>query len=569
MTMLTAAIHARRSRLHERYAQLSRLPDASRLAFLNGPEHTWTLQEAAQMWAKADPQGSGRLQPQNNMYLHVPFCKSICSFCNYDRLRPSSPKMLKVWEERLFDSIEVLAPAVQPLIFQTLYIGGGTPSVLPPDQLERVLIRLADAFQWHPRAARHFEFDPSIMNDAKLAILTKHQFTHFSFGIQTLQANINAAHNRGKQSIEIVAKRFNEFQAKGIEQVSCDFLAGLAGTTPEDILGEVEQVVSQFKPAWVDVFMITPTAEYVTTHYNGSYDQFFEHLLPFQQAMPRGLAQISKQYDYQFMPGQGHHLCLQRKDSPHPRGGVAHSDFTYSQLVSEAKVPINLLGLGPSARSQIFGVASLQTRDPSDDPLETGAPVFQGHPRTLSDEAVTFLAHDLRDTDVVHRQHFEDLFGADIEEILPLAVAAWTTDAGATLSPNQLRLAPHDRQARTRALLWAVEESALEHEIASHMALDLTPVGLAKLLHPLPLETRLAEGVVLESVTHGHMRLRVPGGGSHQIRISPPMDNDSPPSLVVLSGPNHATGRVALMRAVQQLQKLIARNHKPWVPDSP
>ena len=202
--------------------------------------------------------------------------------------------------------------------FHTLYIGGGTPSVLPAGQLNEVLERLNAAFRWHPEAARHFEFDPAIMNTQKLDVLVNHGVTHFSFGIQTLQAAVNTAHNRGPQSLQTVAKCFDAFRARDIHQVSCDFLAGLEGTQPEQLLREVNEVVGSFKPAWVDIFMITPTKEYIEKHFSGSYDAFYTHLAPFEQRVPQGLEAIARTHGYRFLPGQGHHLCLQRMEQSTP-----------------------------------------------------------------------------------------------------------------------------------------------------------------------------------------------------------------------------------------------------------
>ena len=562
---LSEAYIARRGRLHRRYAELSKLPDASRLAYLCGPEHVWSEEEVAALWRQADGTGAGIETPQNNVYLHVPFCKSICSFCNYERLRPSSPHMLQAWETRLFESVERLGAATDHLEFHSLYVGGGTPSVLPPDQLKRVFTRLREAFHWHPRASRHFEFDPAVMNRKKLEVLVNHGFSHFSFGIQTLRSDINAAHNRGPQNIEMVEKRFTEFHDQKLTRISCDFLAGLAGTRPEDILAEINTVVSRFRPIWVDVFMITPTAEYIDGHFDGSYPAFFEHLQPFQQQIPEGLDRIARAHNYDYQPGQGHHLNLQRRDVQKPKASN-EVDFGYCQLVSESHRPLNLLGLGPSARSQIFGLASFQNRNPSNDPLVPGPPVYAGHRRSMATEAQAYLAHGLRDTDSIDRMEFQRIFGADVTEVLPVALRAWLNEQVACIEPKQVKLISQDRQNRTKQLLWMVPEEHLEHELAQHMALDLSPAGLASLLHPLPLGIRLAGNVVLESVEHATLRLRIPNDATRKVRVSPGLSPKGAPQLLPYSLPANDESKQQMLGALRQLQRLISRNHKPWVP---
>ena len=127
---LGAGFVSGRERLQERYVEVSRLPDASRLAYLRGPLHVVTEKEVAEFWADAIANPSVDEETQNNIYIHVPFCKSICSFCNYERLRPSNPELLKAWLRRVIRSMETFGPAVRGLDWGC-YIGGGTPSTLP------------------------------------------------------------------------------------------------------------------------------------------------------------------------------------------------------------------------------------------------------------------------------------------------------------------------------------------------------------------------------------------------------------------------------------------------------
>ena len=99
------------------------------------------------------------------------------------------------------------------------------------------------------------------------------------------------------------------------------------------------------------------------------------------------------------------------------------------------------------------------------------------------------------------------------------------------------------------------------------MVLDLSASGISKLLAPLPLETTLSGGAVLTAVTHGQVHLRIGGRHVYAIRITPPLEPNSPPGIVILAGPKDENGRAQLLQAVQQLHKLIRRNHHPWVPD--
>jgi coproporphyrinogen III oxidase-like Fe-S oxidoreductase len=94
---------------------VARLPDASRIAYLRGPEATVTEEQIRDVWAEAMANPVTDVETANNIYIHVPFCKSICNFCNYERLRPSNPRLLEAWLERVLRSMRTLGPAVNGL----------------------------------------------------------------------------------------------------------------------------------------------------------------------------------------------------------------------------------------------------------------------------------------------------------------------------------------------------------------------------------------------------------------------------------------------------------------------
>ena len=543
---------AARRRLQDRYAELSGLPDASRLAYLRGPLVSWTEEEVAGLWATATlPVGTRPLQ--NNVYVHVPFCKSICRFCNYERLRPSSPAWLRAWLERLKGSLDTLAPAVGHLEFHTLYLGGGTPSTLPATLLEELLTALDERLRWHPRSSREFEFDPAVMSGARLDVLQAHGFQRFSFGIQTLDAGVNQAHDRGPQGVEVVARRFAELEERGLDAVSCDFLFGLAGTTPERVFEEMDTVLRRFRPLWIDAYLVTPTLSYVEGHFGGSYEAFWAHLKPFQEQAEPAIARLAKAHGYRVTEGHGHRMSLARPDRTRRR-----STFGYSQLVNEQRRPMNLLGLGPSARSQIFGVAALQTRDPGDRPDAAGPARYEGHPVSLEDEARTFLVHHLRDADEVPSELFEGCFGRPVAELAGRAMAAWEAEGLLSSTARGFGLTPQDRLDRARSLLWLVPDQALEHELARRMALDLTDDGVARLVHPLPVGAALAGGARLSRVSARRIHLRVQGR-EVSVRVAPPLDDAAPLRLVVDRVPPALIESAS--PAVRQLTALVRRNH--------
>jgi coproporphyrinogen III oxidase-like Fe-S oxidoreductase len=574
-----AWIH-RRTALHDRYLEVARVGDASRLAYLHGPERLWTQEEVAGMWDNALRTPLSRMNPLNSVYVHVPFCKSICHFCNYDRLQPSSPLLLKTWLARVLRSIEVIGPKLRPLNFHALYIGGGTPSVLPGRMLHELLEALDRTLTWDRRASRKMEFDPAVMNRDRLQVLAAHGVKELSFGIETLDPAVNASHNRGRQGIELIEKSFADLKAVGMRDVACDFLLGLEGTTPEGMLVEIETVLRRFEPKWVDIFMLTPTQSYVTSHFGGSWEACFQHISRFEAVVPAALPALAERTGFVVRSGHGHHMMLQRGRSRHHQtlptriawaiAGpllrfMAKSPRTrlfYTPLSSEARRPVNVFGIGRSARSGIFGNATFAAHDPEDNPAMEGPASYVGHTLDATDEARTYLSHLLRDNDTVNRDEFSHMFGGDMMHVIPEALAGWQHDGTAQLEEDALRFVPQDRRERIRSLLWLVPEEAIEFDLAHFDQLELSPSGIAGLIHPLKVGTGLAGGHTFEGADGTRLLVRTPLGELLRLRIAPALTEGSQLRLVLDSMPNGGEDDTALGAAVARLRGVLTNRHR-------
>ncbi len=457
---------AERTALHEAFEELVGLHDSSRLGYLNGPRKEWSEDELVDRWREAAGHTKRLKEAVNHVYIHVPFCKSICSFCNYERLRPSSAKLLEQYTERVFRSLQAIGPAVAEMKWHTLYFGGGTPSVLPAPMLKKILVALDDNLRWHPNSTRFFEFDPSVFNEQKLEVLLEHGFDHFSFGVQTLTADVNAEHNRGPQSRDIVKKRFDELHAHGIYNISCDFLLGLKGTSPEQIVGEIEEVLA-LAPRWVDLYYLTPTDDYVRTHFGGNPEAFWAHVSQFHERIPALVREAAARHGYRLRRGHGHNIIIYRQISAHERSS-RHSIFSYTQLVDQQRRPLHLLGLGSSARSYVFGQMHIECRNPKEVGDEYGDHYYLGYDLGMEGEIRLFLVHILRDNDVVDRAMFQRIFGMDITEAIPRTIETWRRQGKVTLTDEALTLAREERRDRIRTLLWTVPDDKLGYEVQRH-----------------------------------------------------------------------------------------------------
>jgi coproporphyrinogen III oxidase-like Fe-S oxidoreductase len=537
----------RRQKLHELYASHSGLVDASRLAHLNGTCHHISVEELHGLW-ESTPVSIGGIPSVNHVYVHVPFCKSICSFCNYERLRPSSADELQCYVENIIHQITSISKSVQHLTFSSIYFGGGTPSVLSPKMLDQIMGTLDESLVFHPNNGRHFEFDPAVMNAKKFQVLKKYGFTRLSFGVQSLDTQVNKNHNRGPQSRQILKKRFVELKESQFDDVACDILLGLAGTTPQQMLNEISEILREHQPYRIDIFMITPTKEYIESHFSSNIQNFWNHQQKFEKEVLPHIPEIVNLYNYQLITGIGHRMTLKRKKQPLR----TRQTRSYTPLSHQQGSPVNVLAFGPSARGSIFNVLQYQNmRDGNHWHTE-------GFYLQSFDEARIHLCYELRDRNNVDHKKFHQLHNMSFSQRFPLAHYVWSKEG--IWNDEQQNIKEQSRLERTKSLMWLVEEEKIEDEVARHLQFDLSKKGIQKLIYPLQIESALEQNIVILRIDSKQITLRHKEGEC-RFRIAPGWSQRDAIRCIALDNiPEQDKERVK--KAIALVRKMSLRNRR-------
>jgi oxygen-independent coproporphyrinogen-3 oxidase len=169
------------------------------------------------------------------LYLSVPFCRSKCTFCNFaSGVFPASyhDRYVARLEEDLGASRLRLKRwgAVPPQAVDSIYLGGGTPSLLAPGLLRRLFMSLRREFAVLPTAEITVECAPGQLEPAVLETLAECGVTRVSFGVQSFvdaeARAIGRLHTRA-----VALEDIRRVRAAGILDVSVDLIAGLPGQT--------------------------------------------------------------------------------------------------------------------------------------------------------------------------------------------------------------------------------------------------------------------------------------------------------------------------------------------------
>lgn len=168
-------------------------------------------------------------QQYQAIYVHIPFCKQKCLYCDFASYACFGEREMRTYTDVLCHEIEVRAEEASNVAFgATIYFGGGTPSVLPTDCLERIVSMLKSCGFWQKPAEATIEVNPGTADVNKLKRLREAGFDRISFGVQSLQDKelraIGRIHNAEEALIAIDMAR-----TAGFRRISCDLIYGLPG----------------------------------------------------------------------------------------------------------------------------------------------------------------------------------------------------------------------------------------------------------------------------------------------------------------------------------------------------
>ena len=169
------------------------------------------------------------------LYLSIPFCKSKCTYCNFaSGVFPSI--YFGQYIARLEDDLHAIRGkaaqwgAALPEIVDTVYLGGGTPSLLPPELPTRLFAAIRREFIVLPSAEITVECAPGQLEDPALAAMVECSVNRISFGVQSF-IDDEAKHTGRLHTREIALRDVERARSAGIPHINVDLIAGLPGQT--------------------------------------------------------------------------------------------------------------------------------------------------------------------------------------------------------------------------------------------------------------------------------------------------------------------------------------------------
>jgi oxygen-independent coproporphyrinogen-3 oxidase len=200
---------------------------------------------------------------QAGLYIHIPFCRSRCSYCDF---------ATGLYESKLADRYvtallrEIDASPVAGAHVDTIYFGGGTPSLLAPAQLDQILLALREKFDANPGSEITIEINPGSVTLEKLRDFRSLGINRASFGAQTFDDRELAKLGRSHTAAD-ARRTFADLRTAGFADISFDLIAGLPGQTLEGWQRNVDEALA-LQPEHLSFYLLevhsgTPLAEHI------------------------------------------------------------------------------------------------------------------------------------------------------------------------------------------------------------------------------------------------------------------------------------------------------------------
>lgn len=188
----------------------------------------------------------------SGIYLHIPFCKQACHYCDFHF--STSRKHKDPVLDAMHTELQQRAQDWEGRKVETIYFGGGTPSLLSSEEITRIIERIHLLFEVDPGAEITLEANPDDLDPAKIEDYASSPVNRLSVGIQSFHEHelrwMNRAHSR-QQALDSLHALKDAF-----ENYSIDLIYGIPGSQPEDWEATLEEALG-FEPPHVSAYALT------------------------------------------------------------------------------------------------------------------------------------------------------------------------------------------------------------------------------------------------------------------------------------------------------------------------
>lgn len=364
-----------------------------------------------------------------SLYFHIPFCQSKCSYCSFSSfpgMREYYARYIKAVKTELKLLAETQAKKQKPL--QTIFFGGGTPSIIPAKDLVSLINLSSSIYGFVSDAEISLEANPGTVDHKRLGILREGGFNRLSIGVQSFSANDLALLGR-KHTPQEATEAFKVAREVGFTNISLDLMYGLPGQTVTSWRSSLHQAL-QLEPDHLSMYQLS-----------------IEEGTPFAKMSDAGALDLPDDDAILRMDDLNMRTCS--------RAGLEMYEISnFATKGNECRHNINYwlnksyMAVGAGAVSYTDGLRERRVADPKVycDKVESGQSVIIESERLDQDASFReTVVMGLRMTEGVCRERLQRLYGVDLEEYYGDVLIKLERQQLIVLTDSHLRLTPKGR----------------------------------------------------------------------------------------------------------------------------
>lgn len=187
------------------------------------------------------------------IYIHIPFCKRKCHYCDFISFS-GKEKLIEKYINSLKEEIRKYKINKEEYLIETIYFGGGTPSVIDSSYIIEIIKTLREKFNISKNAEITIEINPGTVDEQKLKDYYNSGINRISFGLQTTKSELLKLVGR-IHSYSSFLEAYNLARKVGFKNINVDLMIGLPVQTLEDIQKDLERIIN-LKPEHISVYSL-------------------------------------------------------------------------------------------------------------------------------------------------------------------------------------------------------------------------------------------------------------------------------------------------------------------------
>lgn len=185
------------------------------------------------------------MSKKSGIYIHIPYCLSKCNYCGF-LSRPISDGMdyeeINKYVDYLIKEIKIRSSSSKNSIFDTIYFGGGTPSLLSPFQIDRIMRSIYSNYYIDKNPEITIEANPETLDCAKLKDYRSLNINRLSMGVQSFNDDVLKVLGRIHSSNRAI-KEFDHARKAGFDNISIDLMFSIPNTSLDDVISDIDNAI--------------------------------------------------------------------------------------------------------------------------------------------------------------------------------------------------------------------------------------------------------------------------------------------------------------------------------------